>query len=111
MPTQDRDGVTASESGDRNLSALEVLGAAAAKRRRPPNPAATKARAILELVRRRQIDADQARELIAVPPQTEAMLRAFASQCPGDGRLLLRIVEFRALVLAEFDRLEKSSHS
>jgi len=89
-------------------AALEVLGDEAEphlpKRRGRPDPAATEARAILALVRRGVMDEAQARELIDVPPHIVALLRAFAAKDPSDGPRLLLVVEFRARVLAEFDR-------
>lgn len=72
--------------------------------RRRPDPAATEARAILALVRRGVMNEVQARELIGVPPEIAERLRAFAAKCPSDGPRLLLVVEFRARVLAEFDR-------
>ena len=72
--------------------------------RRRPDPAATEARAILALVRRGVMSEAQARELIGVPPEIEERLRAFAAKCPSDGPRLLLVVEFRARVLAEFER-------
>jgi hypothetical protein len=73
-------------------------------RPRRPDSAATEAKAIVAWVRRGVMTEFQARELIAVPPEIEAKLRAFAAKCPSDGPRLLLVVEFRARVLAEFDR-------
>lgn len=72
--------------------------------RRRPDSAATEAKAIVGFVRRGVMSEAQARELIGVPPEIAALLRAFAARDPTDGPQLLLVVEFRARVLAEFDR-------
>jgi len=93
---------------DGSPAALGFLGDVAEpqsqNRRRRPDPAAAEARAILALVRRGVMNEMQARELIGVPPEIEEKLRAFAAKCPSDGPRLLLVVEFRARVIAEFDR-------
>ncbi len=78
-------------------------------RRRRPDSAATEAKAIVLWVRRGVVSEAQARELIAVPPEIEAKLRAFAAKYPSDGPRLVLVVEFRARVLAEFDRQIRAS--
>jgi hypothetical protein len=84
----------------------ELLGP---NRPRRPDSAATEAKAIVAWVRRGVMSEAQARELIAVPPEIEAKLRAFAAKCRSDGPRLLLVVEFRARVLAEFDRQIRAS--
>ncbi len=81
----------------------------APERPRRPDSAATEAKAIVGFVRRGVMSEAQARELIGVPPEIEAKLRAFAVRYPSDGPRLLLIVEFRARVLAEFDRQIRAS--
>jgi hypothetical protein len=49
------------------------------------------------------------RDLIAIPPETEQLLRAYASQHPEERPSIERTISFRTLVSQEFERLYKAS--
>lgn len=52
-----------------------------------------------------ETSAKEIRELIAVPPRAEAVLRAFVRVNPEDGEWIEATLKFRSDVLDEFDRL------
>jgi hypothetical protein len=56
-------------------------------------------------MRRHEKSADSIRELIAVPPQIEALLWNFVKQYPTERRLVEKTIRFRQCLGEEFERL------
>jgi len=48
---------------------------------------------------------EELRELIAVPPKTERLLRTFASKNPAEAHWIESTIKFRQAVASEFERL------
>ena len=65
------------------------------------------ARALFQLLGRGET-LEAIRELIAVPRETEKLLRDYASEHSEDRQELERVVEFRQLIEQEFERLYRS---
>lgn len=63
------------------------------------------AKVLYGLVLRRTESVQEIRELIAVPPKLERVLRTYMKQSPEDSWWIERSLQFRRDVLAEFDRL------
>lgn len=60
---------------------------------------------LFSMIGRNGDSVDTIRELIAVPPEIETALRAFAGEHPEEQRGIERILKFREKVLAEFERV------
>lgn len=65
------------------------------------------ARILFTLIGRNGNTVEKIRELIAVPPEIEAVLRAYTVRYPEDGASVGRALEFRRRVGEEFERLVK----
>ena len=94
----------------RSAPTEDAVAAFAAHRQQHPegwavDSAPAEARAILRMVQRGLMNEAEARDLIAVPPETEALFHAIAAEDSTLGRALLDAVEFRSRVLAAFDGL------
>lgn len=84
-------------------------------RRRSPKPplvwlnrnsaSRIEARALLVMVGRQDTTLETVRELISVPPEVEALLRAYALANPAEAGELETGLRFRRRVLEEFERL------
>ncbi|MFY9531443.1 MAG: hypothetical protein WBC04_12360 [Candidatus Acidiferrales bacterium] len=66
---------------------------------------AIEARALFTLIGRNGNTVEKIRALIAVPPEIEAVLRAYAVRYPEDGASVEQALEFRRRVGEEFERL------
>jgi len=51
---------------------------------------------------------DAIRELIAIPHETEKILREYVAEHPGERQSIERVIEFRQLVGQEFERLYRA---
>jgi hypothetical protein len=67
------------------------------------------ARKLLMLVGRNDNTVESVRELIAVPPETEAALLLYAQENPEDAPGIERVLQFRHHVAKEFERLAAES--
>jgi hypothetical protein len=63
------------------------------------------ARGLFVLIRGEAASIESVRELIAVPPEIEAVLCLYATRHPEDARGIERVLRFRKRVREEFDRL------
>ena len=68
-------------------------------------PVKEEARAQFEMIGRNGDTADSIRELIAVPPKIRASLLEYARHRPRAKRGILKVLNFRRRVAAEFERL------
>jgi hypothetical protein len=73
---------------------------------KPSSPGA-EARTIRTLIDNNGDTIEDLRELIEVPPEIEALLRAFARAYPEEGREIEMGLRFRERVLGEFERMAK----
>jgi hypothetical protein len=67
------------------------------------------ARGLFGLVRRNAASVESVRDLIAVPPEIEAVLCLYAKRHPEDARGIEQVLRFRKRVQEEFDRLVLTS--
>lgn len=73
--------------------------------------AKAEARMLFSLIGRNGDTLETVRELIAVPPETEALLRQFAEEWPECARGVEAILRYRRKVGEEFERLvERLGH-
>jgi hypothetical protein len=70
-----------------------------------PFAARDEARGLFVLIRRNSASVESIRELIAVPPEIEAVLLLYAKQHQEDARGIEKVLAFRKRVREEFDRL------
>ncbi len=68
-------------------------------------PVKEEARALFEMVSRNGDTVDSIRELILVSPKTESWLLGQTRHSPRGRRGILKVLNFRRRVLAEFDKL------
>ena len=67
------------------------------------------ARGLFVLIRRHAASVEAVRDLIAVPPEIEAVLFLYAKGHPEDVRGIEKVLRFRRRVREEFDRLVRAS--
>jgi len=67
------------------------------------------ARGLFVLIRGEAAAIESVRDLIAVPPEIEAVLCLYAKHHPEDARGIERVLRFRKRVREEFDRLVRGA--
>lgn len=72
-------------------------------------PVKEEALALFQMIGRNGDSADSIRELIQVPPKVESWLLGQARHGPRGRRGILKVLNFRRRVLAEFERLLEAS--
>jgi len=94
------------------VQALEVASQAVAGSSQWLKSTATpkeEARNLYAMMARSGDTIESIRDLIAVPPETEALLSLYAKHHPEDARGIEKVLSFRKRVWEEFDRLVRES--
>lgn len=72
-------------------------------------PAKREARLLFTMIGRNGDTVEKIRELIAVPPRIESVLRAYAAHSPAEGPSIEGVLRYRRKVAKEFEALLRVS--